>query len=559
MSDLPNFNNIYANLAESAYTGRPNNFPPGSYREKEKFYDYSTDSTYKHKSGEVSFTKGGTNLPEGLDVDGNKKEGIVYLQPDPTLKITDKTITTQVPKINGGYETQTYITGERQKGLLTDSDAGFNAYFVTDTPKLNKDTKKAYLAIRGSDAMSIDNLNDWVGNDANFVLTNSYIPQAKLANQALVEKIKEMKQKAPNASLDVTAHSLGTMVSAQSVAKLYHDDRDAFKTIGKVVLFDGPDVVKSLKNMGLSDKEIKAVGEKVTYFVNPFDMVSMLNRTAPYKEQFGTVNVIVPLNFSTTFDSATSSHDFGEFQIDAKGNPLVAREDFHPEMLTAGHKLAKLIDKTLSQVKDLGVKGLTSGVILTALSGGVGTLMALGMTAAEAKAIYDDFNKAYTGIVAEAKEKSKAWNNEHIPDYQNRIRSASGSQKVELRVELLQTVAQNAIFRSEDFVAEVKTKLTQTKEEIQKEITQGVQGISNMVHYLDYSEVSALLSDFNMQNFWDEGVEDSTNNEAKKYQTEIETFSATLMKVAQNIEQVDAQGALGFNNLMTQTQVNWGK
>ena len=228
-------------------------------------------------------------------------------------------------------------------------------------------------------------------------------------------------------------------------------------------------------------------------------------------------------------------------------------------MLTAGHKLAKLIDKTLSQVKDLGVKGLTSGVILTALSGGVGTLMALGMTAAEAKAIYDDFNKAYTGIVAEAKEKSKAWNNEHIPDYQNRIRSASGSQKVELRVELLQTVAQNAIFRSEDFVAEVKTKLTQTKEEIQKEITQGVQGISNMVHYLDYSEVSALLSDFNMQNFWDEGVEDSTNNEAKKYQTEIETFSATLMKVAQNIEQVDAQGALGFNNLMTQTQVNWGK
>ena len=39
MSDLPNFNNIYANLAESAYTGRPNNFPPGSYREKEKFYE----------------------------------------------------------------------------------------------------------------------------------------------------------------------------------------------------------------------------------------------------------------------------------------------------------------------------------------------------------------------------------------------------------------------------------------------------------------------------------------------------------------------------------------
>lgn len=55
------------------------------------------------------------------------------------------------------------------------------------------------------------------------------------------------------------------------------------------MLFDGPDVTQSLKKMGLPDTEIRDAGEKVTYYVTPFDMVSMLNRTAPYEKQFGHV------------------------------------------------------------------------------------------------------------------------------------------------------------------------------------------------------------------------------------------------------------------------------
>ena len=274
-----------------------------------------------------------------------------------------------------------------QKGLLIDEKAGFNAYFVTDSPTLSQKTKQTYLTIRGSDGFGLNTLNDWVGNDANFALTNAYTPQAKLANQALVGKIKDIKRTAPNAILDVTGHSLGIMVSAQAVAKLYQDNAKAFEKIGKVVLFDAPDVTQSLKQMGLLDKEIKAVGEKVTYYVNPFDMVSMLNRTAPHEAQFGKVNVIVPLTFSTTFDGATSSHDFGEFQIDAHGNPLSASETFHSEMLTAGRRLDKLLDTTLSKLGGTGIKGVATGVILAALSGGVGALMALGMSALDAKTI----------------------------------------------------------------------------------------------------------------------------------------------------------------------------
>ena len=47
------------------------------------------------------------------------------------------------------------------------------------------------------------------------------------------------------------------------------------------------------------------------------------------------------------------------------------------------------------------------------------------------------------------------------------------------------------------------------------------------------------------------------NKAAQKYQTEIEQFSATLLKIAQNIQEVDAQGATGFSNLMNETKVNW--
>ena len=79
----------------------------------------------------------------------------------------------QVPKVNGGYETQTYPTGGKEQGMLTDAKAGFNSYFVTDTPSLNKDTKQIYLTIRGSDKVSIDTLNDLGGNNVYFLYNMS--------------------------------------------------------------------------------------------------------------------------------------------------------------------------------------------------------------------------------------------------------------------------------------------------------------------------------------------------------------------------------------------------
>lgn len=538
MSNLENFNNIYTNLAQSAYNGRPKNFPSKNEKSNEQYFNYSQD-ILNSKTGKVK-VKGGENLPNN---------GIVYLQPDPTLRTVDETAAYMTPNTNGGYSTNTYVKNRYQKGLLTDGKAGFNAYFVTDTPTLNKKTKETYFTIRGSDAVKLDTLNDWVANNANFALTNSYIPQAKLANKALKEKISELNAQAPNAKLNVTGHSLGTMISAQAVANLYQDDSKSFEKIGNVVLFDGPDVTQSLNKMGLSDKEIKEVGKKVTYYVNPFDIVSMHNRKAPLDEQFGNVNIIVPVNFATTFDKP-SSHDFGEFQMDDNGVPLVATKDFHPEMLKAGQSLANLIQTTLEKVKGTAAVGIPANVLVNALSGGIAGLVALGLTAHQAKAIYDQFDKEYKDIIKTAKIEAKAWNKKHIPDYQNRIRSASGAKKIELRAELLQTVAQDATIQAEEYKDDVAKLLSKAKIQLQNTITETYQAVNNVPRYLSYQEVSELLAEFNTSTLWDDNIEKSTKKSAQSYQAEMEKFASTLMKVSQSIQNVDAQGAEGFNSLM---------
>ena len=275
-SNLKTFDNFYANLAQSAYLGRPVRFPYESQlKDIRKLldngdsleFDFSQDTKiYNKDKKEWEITKGGKKLPHN---------GKVYLQPDPELHTVEDTIKLQVGDPGGGVHQEEHPIKLYQKGLLTDEKAGFNAYYLTDTPTLTNDTTKTYMAIRGSDAISYENLNDWVDNDAKFALNHIHIPQAKLATAGMKAKIAEMREKAPNATMDITGHSLGTIVSAQGVAGLTDEE---LEKIGKVVLFDGPDTTKSLKKMGLSDEKIQKISEKIEYYVNPFDIMGMLNR-----------------------------------------------------------------------------------------------------------------------------------------------------------------------------------------------------------------------------------------------------------------------------------------
>jgi hypothetical protein len=96
MADLKVNTNVYANLAQSAYTSRPNRFPYNQLKPSDK---------KKIDAG------------KSVKIDYGKPVGKVYLQPDPTVK----TIKEQpaFPLVNAPATINSY-----QKGLLTDEKAG---------------------------------------------------------------------------------------------------------------------------------------------------------------------------------------------------------------------------------------------------------------------------------------------------------------------------------------------------------------------------------------------------------------------------------------------------
>ena len=561
-SNLKSFDNFYADLAQAAYRGRPVLFPYEKLRKDEKGaldsgdslqFDFSQDAqSYNEITKKLEITPGGKNLPH---------DGKVYLQPDPELHTIEDTMDLQLPNPNGGYRQEKYVRKRYQKGLLTDERAGFNAYYLTDTPTLTNDTTKTYMAIRGSDAISLENLNDWVENDAQFALNHIHTPQAKLATVGMKTKIAEMREKAPQATMDITGHSLGTIVSAQGVAGLTDEE---LEKIGKVVLFDGPDTTKSLKKMGLSDEKIQKISEKIEYYVNPFDIVGMLNREhtitklpgdsdEPLKKPVGKVNVLVPLHYTQITDPE-SSHDFGVFQSDGKGNLLTASEDFHPELLRAGEKLARLIATTLDSLRALGVDENVASNVLNAIMRGE-----FKIKAAIGYSVYENFTTEYSKIVEEARQESIKWDREAIPRYQEQLRSGnlSGNQRILVRAQLLQTAAQLANFDMEDKVKYVKTLLSDAKEDIQNMIKETRQTAFDMVGYLSSSEVTNLLSGFDTTSFWDEGVASDTKTAATSFLTQIEQLGESLVKASGSFETIDTDSAEDFNNLLADVKQTW--
>ncbi|MGT2808773.1 alpha/beta hydrolase [Streptococcus iniae] len=547
--NLESFDNLFATLAESTYTKRPNNFT---------YYELDPKLLRQFNSGssvQFNFSKdvkkgneiieGGSNLPN---------DGVIYLQPDQSLQTVEEKTEIQVPDSNGRYHTESYTTNSYQKGLLTDEKAGFNAYYLSDTEKIDSTTKHTYLAIRGSDGMGIDTLNDWIANDAMFAIADQYIPQAKLANKAMKEKITELRKKAPGAVMDITGHSLGTIVSAQAVVNLSYEE---LKTVGQVVLFDGPDVSSSLEKMqGISANKIKEAGEHVTYYVNPFDMVSMLNREKPLGEQFGKVNVIVPSEYTGTFDNH-SAHDFGAFQIDSYGNPLIASESYHPELLKSGQDLARLeknfLKNLLGENYDSGnLNQIILGAMTSDLSRLVATLKAFGIvtTIAEAKRLYDNFQSDYQAIITEAKKDGLEWNRNNIASYHSKIKLATGSQRILLRTELLYMATQLAEADVSDKVQAAKKHISETKDAIEQIATSAMTAAESIALFLDQSEVDTLVSELKMATIWNDGVETSNIEALDQYQTKMSTFTGNLIAVAQNLTAQDDQLASDIvNNL----------
>ena len=499
MTNLRTFNNLYIDIAQSAYEDRPYSFY-NRLLYTDDYADMNFSNTYKRISGTIV---GGKNLPNN---------GILYVHKDKTEM----------------WENLTNIELMYKKGLLLNEQDGFNAYFLTDTSELNTDTKNAYLAVKGSDVPSSKNLsplrNDWLGNNYRFVFLDEYIQQGKLVEEALHIKLAELREKAPNAKLNMTGHSLGSIASVQGAAHLSVEE---LEQIGEIVVFNGPDTLKSLRKSGVSEEVIQILNEKVTYYVNPFDIVSMLNRNTD--EQLGKVKVIVPFNFSTTFDTP-SSHDFGEYRIYSDGKILEATEDFFPAYLKAGEKLSKLLNKYIELIKE---KNSNFG------SDKIGDLSKVLLTLGNGILNYSKFMEEYQAIIDETKEAVIAWGHKNIPNLQSAIQGATGAKKIELRSRLLLCIAHLSRIESEDKVKLLKNELENYRQQVKEVVEKANHEAYHAGIYLGRNEVSQLVSQFQFSTVWDEGMFSYNVDELNRYMDKIVRFSDKLFTSVETLEDID--------------------
>lgn len=552
--NLDNFNNIHADLAQAAYTGRPIKFPY-KYLRKDQLdllksgravkFDFSEDNI---DDGQIT-KGGGTDLPNG---------GKVYLQPD-------------------------------SKKLLEDEETGYNAYYVTDTETINANTHQTYFSIRGSDGFGIDfskildenlkefNSKDWINNDAAFALTDAIVPQAQYATKGMKAKIAELEEKAaPDAKMDVTAHSLGTMVSVQGLAGL---DDSELNHIGKAVLFDGPDTTLSLIKAGYSPEKLKLLDEKIVYYVNPFDPVSMLNRDRPWDQQLGQVNVVVPIKYTSMTDKY-SSHDFGAYQIDSYGNILTASESYHPELLVAGQRLAKLnrekIDKlkeyipekTINRIvtmspeefskfasliqkgsKDFShnAKDFFAGLSGLGIDGEAIVKIASNLPALAL--LYYDYQNQYAKIIKDAQKASLEWDRKNLDlknpnNLHNKIKSAgSYAERILLRTELLYAAVQLADADIEQKVSETEKMITTAEKNVKASVESSRNTVYALGWALSASERESLMTDLTFEHLWDSGIAETDKSNLKNYKEKMSGFSKSMIQCAQKLVEVDEQGA----------------
>ena len=502
MSNLKTFNNIYASLAQSAYEDRPYSFYSTILDDSGDYFDMDFSLTYDEQTETIV---GGKNLPNN---------GIVYVHKDKNTRLVPK----DTP--NGTVFIKT--------PLLSDIEEGFKSYFLTDTPELSKDTKNAYLAVKGSDVPSLNNVwplvNDWLGNNYPFTMHDEYISQGKIVEEALHVKLAELREKAPNAKLNITGHSLGSIASVQGVAHLSVEE---LEQIGEIVLLNGPDTLKSLRNSGVSEEVIQILNEKVTYYVNPFDIVSMLNRNTD--EQLGKVKVIVPFNFSTTFGTP-SSHDFGEYRIHSDGKILEATEDFFPAYLKAGEKLSKLLNKYIELIKEGNSKfgldkiGGPPEILLTLVNGGLN---------------YSKFMEEYQAIIDETKQAVIAWGNKNIPILKAAIQGATGAKKIELRSRLLLCISHLSRIESDEKVKLLKNELENYRQQVKEVVEKANSEAYRAGITLGRNEVSQLVSHFQFSTVWDETMFSYNVDELNRYIDKIVRFSDKLFTSVETLEDID--------------------
>ncbi|EKS20629.1 hypothetical protein HMPREF9186_00483 [Streptococcus sp. F0442] len=306
----------------------------------------------------------------------------------------------------------------------------------------------------------------------------------------------------------------------------------------------------------------------------------MLNRDKPWDKQLGQVNVVVPIKYTSMMDKY-SSHDFGAYQIDSYGNILTASESYHPELLVAGQRLAKLNRRTIDNLKNYlpeeaierfvtmkpeVFQKLTSllheafkdplnhkteiylilrdgfGIGITDVTKIIANLPSIG---SEILVYLQEYDK----IIKDAQKASLEWDRKNLDlknpnNLHNRIKSAgSYAERILLRTELLYAAVQLADAEIEQKVSETEKMITTAEGSVKVSVELSRNTISALGWALSASEIESLMTDLTFEHLWDSGIAETDKSNLKNYKEKMSGFSKSMIQCAQKLVEVDAEGA----------------
>ncbi|MEX2783962.1 hypothetical protein AB3331_02045 [Streptococcus sp. H49] len=161
---------------------------------------------------------------------------------------------------------------------------------------------------------------------------------------------------------------------------------------------------------------------------------------------------------------------------------------------------------------------------------------------------YRDYVKEYkekygSFALADPKALDFAAAQNRLTSLRSQLQSASGSQKILLRQELVTAAAQSAQAKAESFNFRVKSRISQSKETIDSQLKTFERDIRSLSQHLSEGEVSELLSEMSMEKVWDEGNEAAALAEGDRTQEELTDFTQKLMAGAEELTAADQAGA----------------
>lgn len=134
-----------------------------------------------------------------------------------------------------------------------------------------------------------------------------------------------------------------------------------------------------------------------------------------------------------------------------------------------------------------------------------------------------------------------------IPSLHQQLASASGTQTIQLREELVLAVAQNASAQATLFEAELKDQLEVAKETVSHKVAEVSQMAHSMAQFLTDAEVEQLLGEFSMDTCWDQAVEAENLAQARAYSTRLSDLAGQLEAASAQLVDLDKGQAAAFD------------